>query len=213
MVISMNEPNITYVVGDALDPQTPGPKIIAHIVNNSGGWGRGFVVPLGKRWPASEAAYRAWSNMKRESEKLRLGDTQLVQVEEDIMVANMCAQDGYQRPERPIPVDYPSVTLCLTHVFRYCMRSGATVHMPRIGCGLGGGVWVEILACINQALADAAYKDDAPPKIPIFVYDLTEKDALGYALGADKVEKVPEEVGDDPLSLLAWRNMRRDLPA
>ena len=31
---------ITYITGDATRPQEVGPKIIAHICNNLGGWGK-----------------------------------------------------------------------------------------------------------------------------------------------------------------------------
>lgn len=35
---------IHYVKGDATCPMTPGTKIIAHICNDRGGWGKGFVL-------------------------------------------------------------------------------------------------------------------------------------------------------------------------
>jgi hypothetical protein len=54
-----------YVVGDLFGlmpnygPETQTP-LIPHICNDLGGWGSGFVVPLGKRYPEAEAAYRKW---------------------------------------------------------------------------------------------------------------------------------------------------------
>ncbi|MFF4223553.1 hypothetical protein ACFYZH_11940 [Streptomyces abikoensis] len=35
---------IEYVRGDATCPQGDGPKVICHVVNDAGGWGRGFVT-------------------------------------------------------------------------------------------------------------------------------------------------------------------------
>ncbi len=35
---------ITYLTGDATQPQSAGPKLIVHVCNDIGGWGRGFVV-------------------------------------------------------------------------------------------------------------------------------------------------------------------------
>ncbi|HJK89231.1 MAG TPA: hypothetical protein RMH85_21120 [Polyangiaceae bacterium LLY-WYZ-15_(1-7)] len=52
--------DIDYVVGDATRPGGDGPKIIVHVCNDVGGWGRGFVTALSKRWAAPEEAYRAW---------------------------------------------------------------------------------------------------------------------------------------------------------
>ncbi|MCT2277673.1 hypothetical protein M3G91_08560 [Micromonospora chalcea] len=40
---------------------------------------------------------------------------------------------------------------------------GASVHMPRIGCGLAGGSWQRIEPLIRQALSDRG--------IPVTVYD------------------------------------------
>lgn len=35
---------VQYLKGDATYPQGDGPKIIAHICNDAGGWGKGFVL-------------------------------------------------------------------------------------------------------------------------------------------------------------------------
>src|SRR5205823_6841477 len=51
---------ITYLKGDATCPQAKGVKIICHVCNDIGGWGKGFVLALSKRWSEPEAAYRKW---------------------------------------------------------------------------------------------------------------------------------------------------------
>ena len=74
---------IKYLIGDATQP-TPdvvesgpenGVRLITHICNNQGGWGRGFVVALSKRWPEPERAYRQWFRAG-----LELGHIQTVKV-------------------------------------------------------------------------------------------------------------------------------------
>ncbi len=40
---------ISYLVGDATTPDTQGPKIISHICNDIGAWGKGFVLAISKR--------------------------------------------------------------------------------------------------------------------------------------------------------------------
>lgn len=50
---------LTFVRGDATNPQAKGPKVIAHICNDRGAWGKGFVLAISKRWPEPEAAYWA----------------------------------------------------------------------------------------------------------------------------------------------------------
>ncbi len=34
--------------------------MVAHVCNDIGGWGKGFVLAVSRRWPEPEAAYRAW---------------------------------------------------------------------------------------------------------------------------------------------------------
>ncbi|MFJ9407826.1 hypothetical protein [Streptomyces sp. NPDC101393] len=41
-----NASAITYVQGDATAPQGKGVKVIAHVRNDLGGWGKGFVLAL-----------------------------------------------------------------------------------------------------------------------------------------------------------------------
>ncbi len=51
---------IKYIKGDATSPQAKGTKIIAHICNDLGGWGKGFVLAISKRWKEPESSYRKW---------------------------------------------------------------------------------------------------------------------------------------------------------
>ncbi|MGA3490465.1 hypothetical protein ACK8GG_20940, partial [Micromonosporaceae bacterium DT55] len=48
------------IKGDATSPQAKGRKVIAHICNDLGGWGKGFVLAISRRWPEPERDYRAW---------------------------------------------------------------------------------------------------------------------------------------------------------
>jgi len=49
---------LRFIKGDATSPQAKGVKIIAHICNDLGKWGKGFVMAVSARWPEPEAAYR-----------------------------------------------------------------------------------------------------------------------------------------------------------
>jgi hypothetical protein len=51
---------IGYRVGDATAPAAEGQKIIAHICNDQGAWGKGFVLALSRRWKQPAAAFKAW---------------------------------------------------------------------------------------------------------------------------------------------------------
>lgn len=149
--------NIQYLIGDATRPEGPGPKIIAHVCNDRGGWGRGFVLALSRRWPEPEQQYR--------DARPVLGRVQLVQVEFDLWVANMVAQDGFPcSTNRGVALDYEALAECLDKVEHEAMLLRATVHMPRIGCGLAGGSWPEVEKIIIEKLS---VRD-----VPVFVYDL-----------------------------------------
>ncbi|MET9504771.1 macro domain-containing protein [Streptomyces sp. NPDC006622] len=134
---------ITYVRGDATAPSVRGVKVIAHVCNDIGGWGKGFVLALSRRWPEPERAYRAW-HRERASNDFGLGAVQLVQVEPQVWVANMVGQRGIRRGDRGVPVRYDAIDTALARLAGEAARLGACVHMPRIGCGLAGGEWSRV---------------------------------------------------------------------
>jgi O-acetyl-ADP-ribose deacetylase (regulator of RNase III) len=154
--------SIAYHKGDATAPVAFGPKIICHICNDVGGWGAGFVLAISKRWPEPEAEYRAWYK-QGEPAGFRLGAVQLVTVEPSLMVANMVAQRGVRASGGVPPIRYDALRECLITLAERATALGASVHMPRIGCGLAGGSWPEVEVIINGSLAAAA--------IPVHVYD------------------------------------------
>lgn len=138
---------INYVTGDATNPNGEGTKIIAHICNNRKGWGKGFVLAISKRWTEPELMYRAAGN-------LALGDVQILNVEAKLFVANMVVQDGYASYNRPLAVSYEALRECLEEVAQFARDTGASLHMPRIGCGLGGGSWDIIEGIITDTCFD-----------------------------------------------------------
>ncbi|MBS6715004.1 MAG: hypothetical protein KH231_05975 [Dialister sp.] len=151
---------INYVIGDATRPIGEGTKIIAHVCNNKGGWGAGFVLALSKKWSEPETCYRSAAL----SNDLLLGKTMFVNVENGIVIANMIAQNGYKSAENPCPLDYTALGICLDDVRNFADEIGASVHMPRIGCGLAGGKWNEIELIIKSNLCAFG--------VPVYVYDL-----------------------------------------
>jgi O-acetyl-ADP-ribose deacetylase (regulator of RNase III) len=153
---------ITYLKGDATCPQAKGVKIICHICNDIGGWGKGFVLAISKRWQEPETEYRKWYAAGKERE-FALGEVQFVQVEPYIWVANMIGQRGTKRGSSGPPIRYEAVAECLQQVATKVQELGASVHMPRIGCGLAGGEWSEIEPLIKQYLVNA--------NISVHVYD------------------------------------------
>lgn len=142
---------VRFVKGDATSPQAKGPKLIVHICNDLGGWGKGFVLAISKRWSEPEKAYREW-HRGHAGNDFGLGATQLVQVKPDTWVANAVAQRGMRTGSKGPPIRYDAVRRCLETVASHAERLGASVHMPRIGCGLAGGRWPLIEPIITETL-------------------------------------------------------------
>ncbi|MER5913342.1 macro domain-containing protein [Streptomyces sp. NPDC001982] len=153
---------IAYVRGDATVPLGKGVKVIAHVCNDLGGWGRGFVLALSRRWPQPEAEYRAW-HRDRAAGDFGLGAVQLVQVERYVWVANMIGQRGIRTGSKGVPVRYDAIDTALGRLSDEVIELGATVHMPRIGCGLAGGKWSRVEPLITERLVQRG--------IAVTVYD------------------------------------------
>jgi hypothetical protein len=101
--------SIDYVRGDATTPLGKGPKVIAHVCNDRGGWGKGFVLALSKRWPEPEAAYRRWYR-ERSGNDFGLGAVQIVPVQPGMWVANMVGQHGTRTGSHGPPVRYQAIS-------------------------------------------------------------------------------------------------------
>ena len=152
---------IQYLKGDATAPSVKGIKIIAHICNDLGGWGKGFVLEISKRWKEPEVQYRLWHRKKID---FGLGKIQIIQVEKYIYVANMIGQHGMKTGSKGVPIRYEAVEECLKKLAEKASEIGASIHMPRIGCGLAGGKWEKIELIIKNELLSK--------EISVYVYDI-----------------------------------------
>lgn len=147
-------------------PSTTGHAIIAHVCNDIGGWGAGFVLALSKRWRQPEMHYRQWHRDGTVgSPPFALGEVQFVRVSETTVVANMIGQHGIRGQGKLPPIRYDAVEQSLRRVGEEALRTSASVHMPRIGCGLAGGTWDRIEPLILSRLSHKG--------IEVKVYDLT----------------------------------------
>ncbi|MER7678991.1 macro domain-containing protein [Streptomyces sp. NPDC096934] len=142
---------ITYVRGDATVPSVDGVRLIAHVCNDIGGWGRGFVLALSRRRPEPEKAYRAWYRDRAHND-FGLGAAQFVQVEPSLWVANLIGQRGVRSGGRGVPVRYEAIDTALGRLADRAAGLDASVHMPRIGCGLAGGTWARVEPLVSGRL-------------------------------------------------------------
>jgi len=157
----VSQGTINYVKGDATVPQTSGMKVIGHICNDHGRWGKGFVLALSQRWQTPELEYRQWHQAQKD---FALGEVQFVEVNAEIIVANMIGQHGIKASGKQPPIRYEALAVCLDKVAAKARELNASVHLPRIGCGLAGGTWEKIEPLIRKHLVAEG--------LEVYVYDL-----------------------------------------
>jgi O-acetyl-ADP-ribose deacetylase (regulator of RNase III) len=160
-------PSITYLRGDALEPRGDAPMILAHIVNNTTpNWGGGFARAVRFRIPQVQEDFKRWAELHRA--RFRLGESKLSQVRPVFHVLNMIAQEGYGSSSSP-RLRYAALQSCLIQLGHTAASTGASVQMPRIGTGQGGGSWEIIEELIRQEVCGRG--------VPVTVYDLPPSSA------------------------------------
>ncbi len=154
---------INYIEGDATEPAGGGRKMILHICNDIGKWGKGFVLAVSRRWKEPERVYR---EAFKEPSPLALGDVQFVRVSGTVTIANLIGQHGITARAGGLPpVRYEAIRTGLMKVAAQAKAEGMSVHMPRIGCGLAGGEWTTVEQIIAESLVGQG--------IEVTVYDYT----------------------------------------
>ncbi|MBW8242570.1 ImmA/IrrE family metallo-endopeptidase [Muricauda oceani] len=142
---------IYLVSGDATEPRGDNKKIIVQIVNNHAGVGFGFGKALAKKYKETKSSLQNW---KKDKNNFKLGETNLVRVDFDIIVFQILAQDGLYPKDGNIPLKYSSLRDGLISLRKYIEQNpDYTVHMPPIGSGQAKGNWNIIKGIIYDELA------------------------------------------------------------
>ena len=154
---------ITYLRGDATDPRIT-PALVVQVVNDATpNWGgNGFAVAVRRRWPGVQSSFKEFAG----EQGLRLGDVHVTEAESGIWVASMIAQKGYRPSPRP-KIRYAALWSALTKVAKKAKQLNATIHMPRIGCGEGGGRW--------ELISDLVRSECVYRGLTVVVYDLPRR--------------------------------------
>lgn len=156
---------INYIKGDIFSTDC---DIICHGVNCSGGFGSGIAGQIAKKYPMVREAYLE----KFKTEGWKLGDVQWIKPDQDWkrIFANCATQQYYKGfpgidPKLSRFVDYSAIVDCMTQVNTFAKATNKTIAMPKIGAGLGGGNWDEIICYLN----DIFIAPDAPN---VIIYSL-----------------------------------------
>lgn len=113
--------------------------IIAHQVHiqhpdgsRPGTFGAGLAKQIKDKYPRACAAYL--------SKPWLLGSVQLVQVKQQLLIANCAAQLTYGTDKRY--TNYGALALCFAELFKAQTERGLPLYLPYgMGCGYGGGDW------------------------------------------------------------------------
>lgn len=137
---------ITYKVGDLLEV-TDG--ILAHGCNMRGVMGSGVARQVKAKYPGAFVAYE--QDLKS---GYRLGGVSFwgpgdPDTPTRFLVGNCLTQENMGSDGRKY-VSYDAVDLSFQILNRIAERGGYTIHIPRIGAGLGGGDWGVVEAIINH---------------------------------------------------------------
>jgi len=153
--------NIYTVFGDATKPRGAGNKIIAQLLNTTGGTGIGFGKSMAVNWPESKKVITKW---KEDKKTFRLGGTQLSRLKDDTYLFQFIAQAGLFPKDGIIPLKYDILKNCLKELAFEATKLSASIHIPQIGAGQAKGDWNIILGIIHDELANKG--------IPVNIYIL-----------------------------------------
>jgi O-acetyl-ADP-ribose deacetylase (regulator of RNase III) len=159
-------PGLIEVRGDATQPRGSGPRVIAHVVNDTTpNWGAGFPLALKVRWPEVQEDFIRWAGEQKSN--LVLGNTHVTELPEGLDIYHMIAQHGYGPSSKP-RIRYAHLKTCLEGLAEYALGHSASVHMPRIGTGQARGQWSIVRELIDEALVRQ--------EVSVTVYELPESE-------------------------------------
>ena len=158
--------------------------VIAHIVNDVGGWGKGFVLAIDELSAIPQAAYRALA--KDFAGLIPVPHLQFVEVTPGLFIANMVAQRGIQKASSgQILVDYEALKKCLAATFKRAISLNYHVHMPAgMGSGLAGGDKATIHKMICSTAEEVEKQSPAAQKLgrslTIVLWEFADQNARSF---------------------------------
>lgn len=138
---------IEYRKGNLLDVKE---GIIAHGCNARGVMGSGVALAVKEKYPEAYRVYRQYC----EDEPNILGHYMFVAVSPTLAIANLITQSSFGRDPNVRYVSYDAVDDAFKDLSQIAKNSNLTIHIPKIGAGLGNGDWNVISAIIESRCKD-----------------------------------------------------------
>jgi len=157
--------DIKFIHGDVFVPRGSGKKIICQLTNDQAKtWGGGVAKISAQKYPQAQKDYSEWFLGVPKAKPL--GTTKFQEVDNQITLASIIAQQGYGSSETA-RIRYAALEEGLEAVASQALAIPASVHMPRIGTGQAGGNWNTIEEIIRSTLIANNVETtvyDIPPK-------------------------------------------------
>lgn len=134
-------------------------QIIVQQVNCKGFMGKGLAEQIRQKYPTVYVEYkkRVELYLKKKKESLLLGTIQFVKVEEDKWICNIFSQHNIGYNQRY--TKYEALKEGFMRLKEVAERRNKSIAIPKyIGCGLGGGDWVEVYDIIVEVFKNHEVK-------------------------------------------------------
>ena len=143
----MNKGKYEIVKGDVTNPQKEPDEriIIPHVCNDYGVIGAGVALALKKKWPEIEDVYKRSKN---------IGSCSFLDVEDNIIVVNMVAQNGTVNSTNYRPLKYHQLVKCMMNVKDWAVAGKCRIIAPKFGSDLARGDWNFIEELIQDCWLD-----------------------------------------------------------
>lgn len=137
---------ITIQQGDLLNAQ----GLLLHGCNAQGVMGSGVALSVKQRWPGVFQLYKRFCEVTPSPQ--RLGCVVFAETGDGVVVANCITQEFFGKDGAKY-ASYDLIDTCMISVGEYMAEYAIrTVHMPKIGCGLGGLNWRAVQAIVEHRL-------------------------------------------------------------
>jgi O-acetyl-ADP-ribose deacetylase (regulator of RNase III) len=137
---------IKTCIGNLLDVKA---GWISHGCNAHGIMGSGVAAAVKRMYPAAYKHYRE----EYEDIGLRLGEINVYQVSDNLMIVNAITQENFGSVRKRY-VSYDAIQECFERI-NFRMKDGLVpkeLHIPRLGAARGGGSWNIIEAIIEDTM-------------------------------------------------------------
>lgn len=125
---------------------------IVHGCNCQGVMGSGVALAIKNKYPKAYTSYKAFCCVYGDVPSDMLGRVNSVYINSSLIVLNAFTQERYGKDGR-LYASYQAID----EVFHKLASNIATevpIHMPKIGCGLGGAKWEIVYSMLKHSLAD-----------------------------------------------------------